>query len=438
MKKINYTYLFSPLAWLLVCTTMIMGITACHKDANSNEAEDTPQSARFSFILKLPGELSVDSRAEGSVPSLSGIPFNDVWVLQYKVETGNTTTLSAAKYYTGESITGEAQSDYLVIVPTGDGGSNAYFTNEESRFYIIVNGGIELLGEQAADGSAPELSTIQTNYNSEASIRSLLQSIPASIATDPGLLAVENGIDFKPGTTDAADAGGAASIPIRATLVRTYARIDVCYQNTKPEDGKFTPTDAVLVNQPTHLALFSAEGKNTPYPPVSVGADVEASQNHISTTEVSLKNGDWTANPWQERTETDKNALTFYTSENLRGQGIATTYSGKSQSGNGPGTGGSLEGCTHLILRGTYRYRTGFDATSKDPIYSTDGIGVEYKIYLGGNLTNDYNVRRNMHYTVTVNIGGANSADARVTITDGNVIVFDDSDTIENTIDFNS
>ena len=111
MKKINYTYLFSPLAWLLVCTTMIMGITACHKDADSNEAEDTPQSARFSFILKLPGELSVDSRAGGSVPSLSGIPFNDVWVLQYKVETGNTTTLSAAKYYTGESITGEAQSD---------------------------------------------------------------------------------------------------------------------------------------------------------------------------------------------------------------------------------------------------------------------------------------------------------------------------------------
>ena len=63
-------------------------------------------------------------------------------------------------------------------------------------------------------------------------------------------------------------------------------------------------------------------------------------------------------------------------------------------------------------------------------------IDVEYKFYLGGDLVTDYNIYRDYHYKLTVNIAGPNSADLRVTITNGNVAVFDDVDNVENTVNF--
>ena len=48
----------------------------------------------------------------------------------------------------------------------------------------------------------------------------------------------------------------------------------------------------------------------------------------------------------------------------------------------------------------------------------------------------DYNIYQDYHYKLTVNIAGPNSADLRVTITNGNVAVFDDVDNVENTVNF--
>ena len=95
----------------------------------------------------------------------------------------------------------------------------------------------------------------------------------------------------------------------------------------------------------------------------------------------------------------------------------------------GPGAGGSLEGCTYLLVRGQYQYPLG-GGTYSSP------IDVEYKFYLGGDLVTDYNIYQDYHYKLTVNIAGPNSADLRVTITNGNVAVFDDVDNVENTVNF--
>ncbi|MFR8356705.1 MAG: hypothetical protein ACLVEJ_14465 [Parabacteroides sp.] len=38
----------------------------------------------------------------------------------------------------------------------------------------------------------------------------------------------------------------------------------------------------------------------------------------------------------------------------------------------------------------------------------TAGIKVEYRFYLGDNLTNNYNIQRDHHYDLTINIKGAN------------------------------
>ena len=61
---------------------------------------------------------------------------------------------------------------------------------------------------------------------------------------------------------------------------------------------------------------------------------------------------------------------------------------------------------------------------------------MEYCIYLGGNLMNDNNVQRGYEYNLNVQISGANSGDVRVTITNGNVVVFDEVETINKKVDF--
>lgn len=49
---------------------------------------------------------------------------------------------------------------------------------------------------------------------------------------------------------------------------------------------------------------------------------------------------------------------------------------------------------------------------------------------------NDYNVQRGYEYNLNVQISGANSGDVRVTITNGNVVVFDEVETINKKVDF--
>ena len=48
----------------------------------------------------------------------------------------------------------------------------------------------------------------------------------------------------------------------------------------------------------------------------------------------------------------------------------------------------------------------------------------------------DYNIYLDYLYRLTVNIAGPNSADLRITITNGNVAAFDDVDNVENTVNF--
>lgn len=404
---------------MLFIALSLLGITAACHTAEDGGMEMQSADLPARFVLELSSPFTLNTRGARTAPVLSDIPFNDVWVLQFN---NDGTDLLAAKNYSDSDIqaAGSSTGNYLVIVPTGDG-VNAYFVNDNSRFYILVNAGEDFLGKLTSPITDPKDALTTAGLNTESSIKSLLQSVPAAITTDPGLL-IDGPVTFQKNVS-----GGNATIAVRFSLARTYSRIDLKYKNTKPDDGKFTPTEAVVVNRPTHLSLFPREGAaNGNYPVVG---DATADGNRVTAqgTETPLS-ADLTS--WNENT-----ALTFYMGENLRGSGSATTYAGKNVAANGPGA--TLDGCTHLILRGTYYYRIRYEANATTPIYSTDGISIEYKIYLGGNLTTDYNIRRNTLYDVLINIAGANSADARVTITDGNVIVFDDSETIENKVDFN-
>lgn len=416
MRK-AYTFWIQT-AW---CILVAGWLTACNGHDYAPEVP-SPEKAPLVLTFKLPSLLAAESReAATTAPTLSGIPFNDVWVLQYN---NDQTTLLGAKYYTTSDIQSEAASaDYLVIVPTGEGGTS-YFTNENSHFYTIVNGGSDLFGTLTDVELAAPTDALQTSYGNAASLKKVLKAIPAASKTEadePGML-IDGPIAYSKAT------GTSPQIAIRANLTRTYACINLSYKETNLAVGKFTPTEAVAVNLPTHLALFTREGATTGnYPSIK---DAVANENTVPASggEHSLYSSPAVTPPASWEAETP---LTFYMGENLRGTGTSTTYQGKNLATNGPS--GTLDGCTCLILRGTYQYAIGTDDSGK-PVYSKDGISVEYKLYPGGNLTNDYHIRRNMRYTITLQISGANSTDARVTITDSNVIVFDDSQTIENEV----
>ncbi|MCD8182310.1 MAG: hypothetical protein LUE99_03630 [Bacteroides sp.] len=96
-----------------------------------------------------------------------------------------------------------------------------------------------------------------------------------------------------------------------------------------------------------------------------------------------------------------------------------------------PGPGGSLDNCTYIDLEGSYWY---VNSAGTGAVASP--VTVNYRLYLGGNLMNDYNIRRGYHYTITVEVSGINSADVRVTITDGAVVVFDQVETITKEVEF--
>lgn len=403
---------------MLFIALSLLGITAACHTAEDGGMEMQSADLPARFVLELSSPFTLNTRGARTAPVLSGIPFNDVWVLQFN---SDGTDLLAAKNYSDSDIQADGgSSNHLVIVPTGNG-MDAYFVNDNSRFYILVNAGEDFLGKLTSPVTDPKDALTTAGLNTESSIKSLLQSVPAAITTDPGLL-IDGPVTFQKNVS-----GGNTSIAVRFSLSRAYSRIDLKYKNTKPDDGKFTPTEAVVVNLPTHLSLFPRQGAASGNYPIVGVATSDNNRVTAQGAETPLS-ADFTK--WGENT-----ALTFYMGENLRGSGSSTTYAGKNVAANGPVA--TLDGCTHLILRGTYYYRIGYGADATTPTYSTDGISIEYKIYLGGNLTTDYNIRRNTLYDVLVNIAGANSADARVTITDGNVIVFDDSETIENKVDFN-
>lgn len=86
---------------------------------------------------------------------------------------------------------------------------------------------------------------------------------------------------------------------------------------------------------------------------------------------------------------------TFYVPENLQGVHASITDQKDKNPANAPA------GATYLFIQGT-----------------TYGRQVAYYIYLGGNNTGDFNIRRNRQYIVQATISGINTIDTRVSTVD--------------------
>ena len=374
MKKEKYSIII-----MLLCLCMAMG--GCSKE---EVAADTA-TGTLTLQLQLPPALTVEvGESKGRAISLADIQINDVWAVQYAAN-GN---FKKSQYISGDGniVKNDENSKYLVRVTTSG------FFNEDSRFYILVNTGNNSLitNQDITEENLKKLTVDLTNGVSTNAVPVFLTAGPISFTQ----LAEEG---------QQADGEGVKAI-ITAPLSRPYAALKFTYNSKNPEKGKFVPTSLSLGNLPTKM---------------TVHADGNSSITDFTSSERNLTIDGWTSGgPLNE----------VYIGENLRGFGSGKTFQEKNLPAKGPNK--SLDKCTYAVLTGTYYYRTGGDA-SNGYTYTTNGITVSYKFYLGGSLLDDYNIIRNTLYTVTINIGGANSADIRLTVTNGNVSYFDEVEEVQ-------
>ena len=377
----------------LLCVAAIFLFVACE---SSEPVEN--ESGGLSIYLSLPPALSVDTRAG----SIGGVSINDVWVVQFDADG----KMLHAVCYGSDKISDFGTSGALVQVETGN------FSDVSGTFRIIVN-----FGE-----SQSQLVAFSKNTNAQkVDLEGIVISY-SSYKSQQNYL-VSDDIEFK-GT----DTSGKAVL--LAGLSYAYSWIDVKWTNKVASPARFTLQSITAYNLPESFALESRAGTTVgAYPAAdqitnTYPVDTDATDNGLSV------NGTYT----------------FYMPENLRGVGCGKSFQEKNLNAYGPKTdgkaptlgsdgkpetGGDLSKCTYIDLVGSYWYSYSSAAPT-----ATSPISVRYRLYLGGNLVNDYNVRRGYHYTITVQISGANSGDVRVTITNGNVVVFDKVETIDKVVDF--
>lgn len=329
--------------------------------------------------LQVPKPLEITTKAS----ELDGITISNVWVLQYNAENN---ALLAAEMFEGNAI-GSASQGVLEVSTSG-------FSEVESKFYVIANGGSDFI-------SSAEKTTI-TEVALSAKTKAIVQgttSQPTFLTSKPVKMTVESG----------------GKVVVVAPLDRAFARVNLEWAKTNM-NGDVKIRKVEVFSLPKNMATYTRGGGElgTNYPVLS-SDNIYYTAKAIVDLDASTYPGGWGVGEKQ----------TFYMAENLRGLGDGTTFAEKNKTGKGPGANGSLEGCTYVLLSGEYTYPE-----------ATAPIGVQYKIYLGGNLINDYNIQRGYSYDLKVNITGANSADVRVTITNGNVAVFDDVQSVTNEIEF--
>ena len=355
----------------------------------------------FIFRLSLPPALSVDTRG-GTIDETT---ITNVWVFQFNTEGKKIT----ARSFGTDAITPVKNSDgtdsAVLLQVTTDG-----FSNISSTFWVIANFGTDqadLVALAAKDNATvSELQAVAITYSGYSGKPSYL---------------VSNSLEYKSKEDDTAKA------VILAPLNYAFAWITVKWENRVSTPAKFQLASIKACNLPAVLAVDTRGGGTSVYPESAAGTCDVAKE---STSGAGID---------------ESKSFEFYMPENLRGMGCGATFQQKNLPDYGPTAtgqapvledgkpkaGGGLANCTYIDLEGSYWYPNSA-GTGQVP----DAVAVRYRLYLGGNLMNDYNIRRGYHYTITVQISGINSGDVRVTITDGAVVVFDDVETITKEVEF--
>ena len=343
-------------ACLLAAVTLLLA--GCSKEPLDEPGGDGDQLTEITLAPESMGEVAMETR------SLSGVDENvveDLWVIQ--LNSAGTAQLQAPQYVT--TVTGSGTS-YT---------AKANIKAAASRLYFIAN---------------THNSTLYNGATTSAAVEGITLTVSNEASLAPGNTLPMSG--YLSGTPTAANL-------TTVKLKRAVSKVTFKLAADIKGGSSFTLTSVKVYNVPKALHPFRDPSKLDPgktaancYPDISVGfinqwADLSPSDKTLSAI---AKECGW-----------------CYLPENGRGTGTAADQTDKTAATalGGKGTAGQGDYATYIEITGDYMSNLG-------DIY-TD---TKYRIYLGGDAVEDYNLLRNTHYIVTATIWGLNDYDSRIEI----------------------
>ena len=228
--------------------------------------------------------------------------------------------------------------------------------------------------------------------SSNANTVAKVEALKLAVANE-GSLASANGIPMSgvwSGTPDKTTGIGNIS------LTRAVAKLTFNLKAGLPSGDSFTLKGVKVKKVPKAVSFYRSNPAATPFPATSVGwFDDYASLTFDEVLSPTAKTQWW------------------YLPENMRGTGSASNQRNKTAA-TAPSGQGSY--CTYIEVSGAYMTANGLTSN------------VVYTIFLGANNTKDYNLKRNIHYTVTTTITGQAKSDTRITRTPVNYLNYTDND----------
>ncbi len=354
-------------------------LVSCNKEAEQVKQIDDPSSDSgkkevvFGFSTAAMGNPQTANPAKTAVTRAGEPPIEvdlkNVRVLQFN-----------GKEADSELVFNEYYSSDQVVTETVDGKPEkklyvSLFEQEASCIYVIANAGenqLKSLSVKAEGTNGTKLSEFEAmtlKFASENDVTSTNTALPM---------------------VDKSELSTAANSKIPISLTRMVAKVAFTCNVDIPTSTNeaFKITRIQVLNAASGVCFKAPE---VPTGTTGLYPDGSSSDNFFDYAEVPVT----TAAPVSH---------TYYLPENLRG--VVDGLTDKTKGGkNVPAHSTCIE------VSGDYTKNVGTDTESLQD--------VTYRIYLGKNNSNDFNLIRNNSYTVTVTIKGKNEDDVRVEVEKG-------------------
>lgn len=212
-------------------------------------------------------------------------------------------------------------------------------------------------------------------------------AVTRTIATETDLLGTPKNIPMAGMWSGTPDLLGIAG---QVSLSRAVAKVNFTLNASLPGNERFTLKSVTVKQVPNSLQYYRSTSQAAPYPALTgTGQTINYSEKAYDKQLTSTAESLW-----------------WYLPENARGTGSATIQTDKAI--NFPTDQAAY--CTYIEVAGRYEAAGG--------TYNTT-----YKIYLGANNTNDYNLKRNTVYNVNTTIKGIDAADTRINTLEKSIII---------------
>ena len=346
---------------LLYPILLLLTLCGCQDNTLLDNSIESGDAVPVKLILSLNEQTPVTRSA---FADFNAITLDDVNILIYSND-GN--QLIDLCYYNELNFLAETSSSVLSLNLNASPGLH--------KIYVVANWGSSM--EELDVSTESNLKTLQLTDRTTNGIPST--NIPLFCA-----VGASDADIYSAGSTNIT-----SGISINAQLKRLVSRITVKVDDSNLTSGvKVTPTKIALLQVPTTVTL----GKNEPTSSFSATGDF-----HLITTaelpRILQSSIAQSSNPTFNPHAPGDNGISLFMLENMQGEGVGTT----DQKLKEP-LAGKSSFVTYLEVTAKY--------TKMEAGVTTINGTIKYRLYLGGDVYCNFDIKRNTHYLVTLNLKG--------------------------------